>query len=100
MKYCEASVALDAIGNLLINPQPKSVMFTYALVRNRRALEPPVRSYRMALLTCDDEMAADWSQREVTLADELLMFSLTWFPAETSFDNLDALYPLIVGPPE
>jgi hypothetical protein len=94
MNNFEAAVAFDAICDLIEHSQSNGVMFNYALARNRRILEPLVTHYRLSLLICDSDSAAELAQREIT--DQVIYpILLSWFPIDTNYQIIDLLYPLI-----
>jgi hypothetical protein len=49
MKTLEAINAFQIILRLIDDPSPKSIKFSYALLKNRRALEPVVERYNRTL---------------------------------------------------
>jgi hypothetical protein len=95
VKTLDAVIAYQAVLKLIDDPQTKCVMFSYALAKNRRILEPIVNAYDDALVDATQIEIDALQQTEIS--PDFYPICPSKFPANLAFDMVDKLYPLIAG---
>jgi hypothetical protein len=95
MKTIDAITAYQAVLKLIDDPKPKCVLFSFALAKNRRVLEPIVQHYTTATANLSPDERKIHQDVEVT--PDIYPLALSLFPERTDFGILDMIFPLIAG---